>query len=564
MQKCKEKILLAILPFWDPLIPPMGMSSIKSYLQKYRYHVKTVDANVHEQFRQIQDKYFNTLKSYIPKSKWGNIYSIGHQVWDNHTMAHFNIRYQEVEYTELVKILVERTFFCQIDNHQVNELALILDEFYVRLERYVLELLEKEKPGVLGLSVFRGTLASSLFAFKLAKEKFPSIMTVMGGGIFVNRLTAGSENLEYLVKKTPYLDKIIVGEGELLFLKLLEGELSGTQKVYTLADIKMEAIDISALDAPDFSDFDLQHYVYLAAYGSRSCPFQCGFCSEPVYWGKYREKNIKQVIEHMVGLSETYGSRVFLMTDSLLNPFITDLATEFSALEPNIYWDGFLRADQKSCSADIVLLWRRGGFYRARMGLESGSQRILELMDKRITPGLIKQSVSNLAYAGIKTTTFWMVGYPGETEEDFLQTLALIEELKDDIYEADCNPFMYFHTGQVNADQWMMSAKVSPLYPEKSRGALMVQSWVMEGEPSREETYRRVYRFMEHLDRLSIPNPYTLQEIYKADERWKQLHKNAVPSLLELRSPDTCIGESQKVTRVISASNTLQDDGDWF
>ena len=82
----------------------------------------------------------------------------------------------------------------------------------------------------------------------------------------------------------------------------------------------------------------------------------------------------------------------------------------------------------------------------------------------------IKSTLTALAYAGIKTTTFWVVGYPGETETDFQETLALIEEMADDIFEADCSPFWYFLNAQAGERQW--KNKTRPLYPEKVKETL--------------------------------------------------------------------------------------------
>ena len=175
--------------------------------------------------------------------------------------------------------------------------------------------------------------------------------------------------------------------------------------------------------------------------------------------------------------------------------------------------------------------WRKGGYYRARLGVESGSQRILDLMNKNITVNQIKTAVSSLALAGIKTTTYWIIGFPGETEEDFQKTLNLIEEIKDDIYEAEANLFWYFPNALVESDAWSKHAAL--LYPESSREMLMLQTQYLKLEPSQEESHRRLNRFVRHCSRLGIPNPYSLADIYKADERWKQLHQNTAPSLVE-------------------------------
>ena len=138
-------------------------------------------------------------------------------------------------------------------------------------------------------------------------------------------------------------------------------------------------------------------------------------------------------------------------------------------------------------------------------------------MSKKITVEQIKTAVSALAYAGIKTTTYWVIGHPGETEEDFQKTLDLIEELKSDIYEAETNPFWYVPNGQVNGDKW--ASRSTFLYPPWARDMLLIQQWVVDEEPSREVRYSRVNRFAQHCKKLGIPNPYSMIDIHHADKR---------------------------------------------
>ena len=185
-------------------------------------------------------------------------------------------------------------------------------------------------------------------------------------------------------------------------------------------------------------------------------------------------------------------------------------------------------------------------------------------MGKNITSQQIKEAVTCLAYAGIKTTTFWVIGYPGETEDDFRQTLDLVELLKDNIYEADCNPFYYHLTGQVNSNRWQEESKAATLYPEWAKDMLISQTWRLEAEPPRDETMRRVNRFVQHCKRLNIPNPYSLEEVNRADLRWKKLHKNAVPPLLELRNKKIYIDECKQVTGLSFAANPMQETGEWL
>jgi radical SAM superfamily enzyme YgiQ (UPF0313 family) len=560
----REKILLALPPFWDPQIPPLGMACLKSYLHKHGYEVKAVDVNLETQFRELYDRYFDRLKANIPVHKTGNIYNIGNQVLRNHLMAHLNYPDEE-QYIQLVKILIFNTFYNDIDTAEVRKLNEILDQFNKRFEKYFLDLLYRENPTVLGLSVYGDTLAASIAAFKWAKRELPSIKTIMGGGIFADQLAPGSPELDFFVEKTKgFIDKYIIGEGEELFLRILKGDLPDSRNVLGIKDIPGAARDISTLDVPDFSDFDLRYYPYLAHYGARSCPFQCTFCSETINWGKYRRKTVAQTVKEFTELYNRYSCQLFLMTDSTLNPIITPLSKEFIKSGVSIYWDGFLRADTHVCNNENTLLWRQGGFYRAKLGLESGSQKILDLMDKRITIAQSEAALASLAYAGIKTTTFWLFGYPGETEEDFQQTLDFIERCKDYIYEADCNAFNYYLTGQANSDEWIKNNRGELLYPPWAKDLIITQTWVLTSEPSREEAYNRVNRFVAHLARLGIPNPYSLKDVYLADERWAKLHRNAVPALVELKNKDNRITENKTVKKLSFAQDTLKDDEDWF
>jgi radical SAM superfamily enzyme YgiQ (UPF0313 family) len=559
----KKKILLALMPFWDPQIPPLGLACLKSYLQQHDYQAKTVDANLEVEFRNTHDQYFQILHESIPEEKRGNIYNIGNQVMRNHLTAYLNYNH-EAEYIKLVKILIAKTFFCEMADETVKKLNRLLKDFYVGLESYLLDLLNQEKPAVIGLSVYGDTLGPSLFAFKLAKKHFPSIKTVMGGGIFADQLAPGSPELDFFVEKTKdYIDKIIIGEGEKLFLKFLQGELEESQKVYGLKDLPEAIVNISSLEVPDFSDFSLQYYPHIAHYGARSCPFQCKFCSETVNWGKYRKKNVAQTVREFIQLYQRHSYQLFLLTDSTLNPIATPLSREIIKSGVSIYWDGFLRADRHVCSVGNTLLWRQGGFYRAKLGLESGSQRVLDLMDKRITIRQSETALASLAYAGIKTTTFWLFGYPGETEQDFQMTLDFIEKCKDNIYEADCNAYNYYLTGQVNSQQWLKKNKGVLLYPGWAKDLLLTQTWTLACQPSREAAYQRLNRFIEHCNRLRIPNPYSLSDVYKADERWKRLHKNAVPSVIELKNDDVYIDESKHVKQLAMAEEKNLESEDF-
>jgi radical SAM superfamily enzyme YgiQ (UPF0313 family)/CDGSH-type Zn-finger protein len=545
-----RKILLIILPYWSPLNPPHGIAHLKNFLQHFGYTVKAIDANVEVKFKQLLYKYFSLIKEMIPENKRGNYYNIGNDVLREHMMAHINHQNQQ-EYIELVQLLIYKNFYWDITLQQAGELNNVLKEFYFVLEHYILDLLASENPAVLGISVFRDTLPASVFSFKLCRERYPHIKTVMGGGIFTIQLPPGSPNLEFFLEKTKdYIDKIIVGRGERAFLQYLQS----LQRLEIVTDTDIRTQMDSIADVPDLSDFDLKLYQYIGAFGSTGCPFNCSFCNVESFFGQYRKKAASKTVEEMIQLHKKYGTRLFFMFDELLNPIITDLSKELIKRDVSLYWDAYFRVDEAATHMENTILWRRAGFYRARIGIESGSQRVLDLINKRATVEQAKATLINLANAGIKTTVYIVIGHPGETEADFQMTLDFVENLKEFIWEAECNPFTYFYSGQPKNDEW--AGKRELLYPESTKDMLMYQTWIVAGEPSREVTYQRVNRFVEHCKKLEISVTWSLADVNKADKRWKKLHQNAVPSILDLTyKQEQVLGEAKEVKVLNTAQN---------
>lgn len=557
----KDTILLMVCPFLTPLCPPVGSACLKSYLEGRGYTVKTADTMADIRIRQICYEYFEILRRGIPEFEQGHFFNIGLDVLWNHFMIHLN-RTEEEKYIELVGLLVKRNFFVELERTRILQMIDMMAEFYRVFELNLRALYTEVNPRLLGISVYRGTLAPSLFAFKLMKEMFPDVITVMGGPIFSQELYIGTPNFELFMAEAQYVDKIVVGEGEELFYRLLEGQLAEDKKVYTLEDIDVHLLDLNTLDLPDYSDFDQNKYPMLPIYTSRGCTNQCSFCAETVYWRKYRKKTAEKVADEFSALHKRYGKRLFLLTDCLINPLATNLSKELIERDLNFYWDVYLRVDQHVCDPEYTFLWRQGGFYRARLGIESGSEKMLEIIDKKITKPEIKAAISSLAAAGIKTTTYWIAGHPGETEEDFQQTLDLLEELQDDIFEAECDPFRYFYTGQVHADLWSSIGNYI-LYPEDTKNSLLTQTWAVNTEPTREVIYERACRFRAHCKKLGIPNPYSVSEIYEADKRWKRLHNNAVPALLDVQDDKFDLNESKKIRNIITAEKATVAEVDF-
>ena len=552
-----KKIVLLLLPYWDPLVPPQGISVLKTYLKKQNFDVKTYDANINVHFKKLYNKYFGLLNEFVPQDKQGNFYNIGHDVLRNHMLAYLN-KDNDEKYRKTIISIIHETFYTEINFSQYDKIETVVIEIYNKLNNYIEEIINLDKPDVMGVSVMRDTIGASVFAFQIAKKLNPSILTVMGGTVFQEHLAEGNPNYERFINNTPYIDKIIIGDGKELFIRMLQGKLENSQKVYSITDFREFITVKDIVEIPDMTDFDVENdYPYIATQGSFSCPFECSFCNVRTFAGEYKEKNINILYEEIKQQYNQYGKRLFFMNDSLINHIIDNVAQKLIDEKLPVYLDGYLRVGEPVCNLDSTILWRRGGLYRVRIGVESGSQSVLNSMEKKITPELIYRSLDSLAKAGIKTTTYWVIGHPGETEEDFQETLKLLEECKNNIYEAECNPFIYSYNGQNSTDKWADKRKL--LYPEYADDYLIFQSWKIETTPTREETFSRINRFVSRCKELEIPNPYSITDIYSADQRWNNLHINSVPSLIEVNHNMKDLLESREIENC-----SLQEYNDVF
>jgi hypothetical protein len=374
----------------------------------------------------------------------------------------------------------------------------------------------------------------------------------MGGGAFADDLALGSDNLEILLRDYPFIDHVVLGEGEMLFLQLLNGSLAH-KRLISLADLNGATLNMKDVPVPDFSDLDLENYYHLTIEGARSCPFQCSFCSETIQWGEYRKKPFELLAEQVVHLSRQYGIREFFMGDSLMNPYLIPFASELLKRDANVLYDGYLRADRPVTHKKHVSAWAASGLFRVRLGIESAAPNVLKSMDKKTTPEVIAEVLKTLAAAGIRTTTYWIVGFPGETEADFQETCEFIRQNHKYIYELEAHPYYFYPYGQVGSRLY----QCKELYPEQVTNLTHFKVWeVIDANPNRDVRYQRLKRICALASELGIPNIYTMAERYAAEDRWRNLHPAAIevyPGTHTERMPATAVKELPFLSNVITS-----------
>lgn len=545
----ERKVLLVLPPFWPPLIPPLGLATLKAHLRANGFpNVRANDMNAVDRLRIHQNRYLEQLRLHVSPERHGILPKISHDIILNHLLAYKDAEGDEEAIDPIIGLVISRTLYVPPRPEIVANLSRIVREFFVDLEATLEEMYDAERPDVLGVSVpDYSTLAPALTACEVLKRRRPDALTVMGGSIFLTGL-AESPDFAPLLERARAIDAFIVGDARAALVDVLRSGPRGDRvhfKEPPESDVR-----------PDLSDFNLRRYPYLGSEQTKSCPFSCGFCNIPRFHGAYRKLPGAQMAADLYALYREHRHQLIYMVDSLLNPVVRDLTDALAELPVPLYIDGFMRAQDALCSPSLAMRLRRNGLYRTRTGIESGSQRILDLMNKSSKVAQNTGTIRSLASAGIKTTCYLVVGYPGETEEDFQQTLDWIAELSDDIWQVDCTPFTYWYSGQCEDDAWAPHRR--QLFPP----LLGLQSWTLDCEPSREEAYHRVYRVSELCQSLGIPDPYDVQEHHRADRRWKDLHPNAVPPLTEF-SLGHLIDECRTVRSPAQAVRA-HDDGDLF
>jgi len=545
----KQNVLLVRPPYFTPWTPPLGIAILKAYLNQSGHCARCFDFNADAELWGMHHKYFSVLAA-AASSTSNDGYSKLWWVINAHMLAYANGAGLAAQ--RRVIETVSPLYGIHGTRSLVDALLPLIDRYFTRLT-FLFDQLDLSSYDVIGSSTYTTSLSSSLWLLRRAKEQHPGIKTVIGGGVFADDLALGSDNLQILLNEYPWIDHIVLGEGEMLFKQILDGVLSH-KRVVSLADLNGATLAMQDVPTPDFSDFSLERYYNLTIEGARSCPFQCSFCSETIQWGEYRKKPIDKFVEQVLELKSQCKMREFFMGDSLMNPYLIPFAAALTKQNADILYDGYLRADRPVTNKKFVKAWADSGLYRVRLGVESASGNVLKSMDKKTTPAVISEVLKTLSQAGIRTTTYWIVGFPGETEADFEETCEFIRNNHRYIYELEAHPYYYYPYGQVGSRLYQCES----VYPDEVTNLTKFKVWEIIGaSPSREVRYERLDRIAALATGLGIPNIYTMSERYQAEDRWRSLH----PLALEVFSPPDLLVKSSDPDRAIPAISSIgQDD----
>ena len=200
----------------------------------------------------------------------------------------------------------------------------------------------------------------------------------------------------------------------------------------------MEGFPAPALDLIDITEYrrswlNTHGYFSLNLIASRGCPYRCNWCAKPVFGNSYSLRSPVRVADEMFELATRYGAEHLWFADDVfaLNRHWTeDFAQAVEKRGCAVPFKVQARADLMH--ADTVNALRRAGCNEVWMGVESGSQKVLDAMEKGLRVEAVADATKRLHDAGIKACFFLQFGYPGEELSDIVKTIGLVRRCRPD------------------------------------------------------------------------------------------------------------------------------------
>lgn len=282
------------------------------------------------------------------------------------------------------------------------------------------------------------------------KKSLPSIPVVVGGP----HVTAVPEDL-----LAAGADYAVVGEGERIMLELVNAlaartDKDGIRNIRGVASIndgeyfysgkgeRIEPLDTIPLPARDLLPMHLYRSSIARStnqpshsmLASRGCPGVCSFCNKRTFGTKVRYFSTDRIAEEFFLLKEKYGAKDIAIWD---DNFISDPEIVLSVCEalkkrgPGVSWSVEARVD--GVRRDVARALRQAGCTYIALGIESGSKRILDYMKKKVDLEQIRDAVRICREEGLLTRGYFMMGLPGETAEEMMETVRFAIQLNVDL-----------------------------------------------------------------------------------------------------------------------------------
>lgn len=322
----------------------------------------------------------------------------------------------------------------------------LIDSTFTPISEWQQDILSK-KPDLVAFYVNLMTKVEVIRQLEFLKSHLSNTTFVAGGP----DITYNQQ--EYL---NAGFDVLVIGEGEQTMLELVNA-LEQNENLEHIPGIsflregnlqkneaRVKIKEMPSLPFPDRKAIPFEKYlqVWQEHHGKRTanlstqrgCPYTCKWCSTAVYGQSYRRNAPERVVEEILQLRDEFNVEALWFVDDVFtvsHKWITQLHAAFSKNKLEIPFEIITRAER--LNETVLKQLKEMGCFRIWIGAESGSQRIIDKMDRRVTLETVQEMMQLTQKLGMEAGTFIMVGYPGETHEDIRATMHHIEKCNPDL-----------------------------------------------------------------------------------------------------------------------------------
>jgi len=382
----KTSIAFVIMGMWAPLMPPYNLARLIAITRAAGYKTYGFDFNIDSyQYLRFEDPAMKD--AWEPSSYWW---------WD------------------------------AIDRFEEK----ILPSYQDFLDEYVEELLSIETD-IIGFTVYHTNIHSTDYVAQRIKEKKPDVTILYGGPECMDEKWQARDNGSAVRR---WVDYSFIGESEQnLFDFLDDWEMGIKPKSNIIGGLYgKKRADLDSFPFPDYSDFPLEMYKLsnsVCTELTRGCVARCTYCQEVWYW-KFRDRDGVKVVDEMMYQYEQHGTSFVFFADSLMNGNIKEFKKflEYKIeKDPRgiITWVGYLRADKRMDDEFYELIYKAGG-RSFNYGFETGSQKVLDAINKKNTIEDINANIISAEKYNVNTVALWIIGAPEEDHEAFAHSFNLL------------------------------------------------------------------------------------------------------------------------------------------
>ncbi len=311
---------------------------------------------------------------------------------------------------------------------------------------------------IVGLTAMTPTVNTAISIARYLKKAHPDLTIILGGAhatLLPNETLVGA----------PEIDVVVRGEGEQTIIDLLRA-LENKQPLDDVPGISYRKDGEVVSNPTRSTNIDLDSLPFLAYHllpwrrykphpphgralpfgaiiTSRGCPYHCSYCSKPIFGSKFRAQSPERVVDEVAYYKDKFAIKELAFYDdvfTLSKKRAYAIAEEIIQRGLKICWTCETRVNL--VDKDLLGHMKQAGCYAIAYGIESGSQEILDTLNKGITMEQVEEAIRITREVGLQTIGYFMIGSPGESPETIGKTIEFAKKLKLDFAQfAVTTPF---------------------------------------------------------------------------------------------------------------------------